>query len=321
MRLEPPLSNLFARCMTLCVTECCGIGAYDIHPIHIASFLLPYRGAPDAAEVRQLREQLTSLQANYGVAGASSRGVTLEELNQTFSDRELDDLVDRVRTALEEALRLISLPPWPAPDTHGQSASSPTLATPAPRLVAFVDVDDTLVRSVGAKRIPISAVIQRARASFQRRSSLLLEHRGCRVRAFERRRARDRRMFRRLLGQASLDGRRPTTGRVAQPRLPAPERGVIDDGNGDPVGDIRKKRVTLHARMNACGIRRRAAAVRGRGTDRSRGGSLPMARARSPGKRQRPDVSWTSYAHSTPRVGAHPWESRAGRRRLLPARP
>jgi phosphoglycolate phosphatase-like HAD superfamily hydrolase len=33
----------------------------------------------------------------------------------------------------------------------------------APRLVAFVDVDDTLVRSVGAKRIPMTAVIQRVR--------------------------------------------------------------------------------------------------------------------------------------------------------------
>lgn len=33
----------------------------------------------------------------------------------------------------------------------------------SPRLVAFVDVDDTLIRSVGSKRIPIPAVIQRVR--------------------------------------------------------------------------------------------------------------------------------------------------------------
>lgn len=32
-----------------------------------------------------------------------------------------------------------------------------------PRLVAFVDVDDTLIRSVGSKRIPIPTVVQRVR--------------------------------------------------------------------------------------------------------------------------------------------------------------
>ncbi|HEX2874933.1 MAG TPA: hypothetical protein VHP33_26965 [Polyangiaceae bacterium] len=38
----------------------------------------------------------------------------------------------------------------------------PALPTP-PKLVAFVDVDDTLVRSVGSKRIPIPTVVQRVR--------------------------------------------------------------------------------------------------------------------------------------------------------------
>jgi hypothetical protein len=32
-----------------------------------------------------------------------------------------------------------------------------------PRLVGYIDVDDTLVRSVGSKRIPISSVVQRVR--------------------------------------------------------------------------------------------------------------------------------------------------------------
>jgi hypothetical protein len=48
-------------------------------------------------------------------------------------------------------------------------AARDRLRLPAPeqrktaRFVAFVDVDDTLVRSVGSKRIPITAVIQRVR--------------------------------------------------------------------------------------------------------------------------------------------------------------
>lgn len=42
---------------------------------------------------------------------------------------------------------------------------SPPVA-PRPRVV-YVDVDDTLVRSVGVKRIPIPAVIRRVRALHQ----------------------------------------------------------------------------------------------------------------------------------------------------------
>jgi hypothetical protein len=47
MKLEQPLAGLFARCQTLCVAQCCGIDAYDLSLIHIASFRLLYRGAPD----------------------------------------------------------------------------------------------------------------------------------------------------------------------------------------------------------------------------------------------------------------------------------
>jgi hypothetical protein len=41
--------------------------------------------------------------------------------------------------------------------------SSEVEPTSTPRLVGFIDVDDTLVRSVGSKRIPVTAVVQRVR--------------------------------------------------------------------------------------------------------------------------------------------------------------
>jgi hypothetical protein len=41
---------------------------------------------------------------------------------------------------------------------------SPQMEKPStPRLVAFIDVDDTLMRSIGAKRIPIPPVVERVR--------------------------------------------------------------------------------------------------------------------------------------------------------------
>lgn len=107
MRIEPPLSNLLERCMTLCVAECCGIDAYDIHPIHVASYLLLYTGAPDLRDVERVRAQLDALQANYGSAGASGRGATFEQLNQGFSGPEIDAFVDRVKSALDGALSLL----------------------------------------------------------------------------------------------------------------------------------------------------------------------------------------------------------------------
>jgi Family of unknown function (DUF6331) len=108
MKLEHPLSELFRRCMTLCVAECCGIDAYDLHPVHIASFLIMYQGATDAREVEELRSQLATLKTNYGSTGASQRGATFEELNQKFSGEEVDALVDLIESNLEVALQLLS---------------------------------------------------------------------------------------------------------------------------------------------------------------------------------------------------------------------
>jgi hypothetical protein len=107
MKLEPPLSNLVGRCMTICEAECCGLDAYDFNPIHIASYLLMYRGAPDPREIEQIRAQLDALKANYGSAGASGRGVTFHDLNQGLSGDEVDTFVDRLKSALDVALTLV----------------------------------------------------------------------------------------------------------------------------------------------------------------------------------------------------------------------
>jgi hypothetical protein len=107
VKLEPPLANLIARCQTLCVAECCGIDAYDFSPIQIASYLTMYRGKPDVAEVRTLRGQIDELRTNYGLAGAHSRGVTLEELNQGFTAEQIEALASELSSNLDVALTLV----------------------------------------------------------------------------------------------------------------------------------------------------------------------------------------------------------------------
>jgi hypothetical protein len=108
MKLDPPLSNIVARCQTLCVAECCGVDAYDFSPIHIASGLLMFRNEPDAAELRTLRAQIEALKANYGSSGSSARGVTIEEMNQVFKAAEIDRLADELAANLDIALGLIN---------------------------------------------------------------------------------------------------------------------------------------------------------------------------------------------------------------------
>jgi hypothetical protein len=109
MKLEPPLSNLVARCQTLCAAECCGRDAYDFSPIQIASYLMMWRNAVSTTEVDTLKIQLTNLKANYGNQGASSRGITIEEMNQVFSATEIELLVREIEWNLSIAIKLITI--------------------------------------------------------------------------------------------------------------------------------------------------------------------------------------------------------------------
>ena len=108
MRLEPPLKSLFDRCMTFCVAECCGIDAYDFSPIHIASYLLMHRGAPDVQEIAMLREQLAALKGDYGPTGAVAQGVSLDDANQGLTASEVAELVDEISANLEIAVETIA---------------------------------------------------------------------------------------------------------------------------------------------------------------------------------------------------------------------
>jgi hypothetical protein len=108
MKFEPPLSNLVARCQTLCVAECCGRDAYDFSPIQIASYLTMWRGGIDEAELRVLRTQLEALKANYGLK-SSSFDVTIEEMNQIFDPNGIERMVQEIEWNLSVATRLVSV--------------------------------------------------------------------------------------------------------------------------------------------------------------------------------------------------------------------
>lgn len=102
MKLQPPLSYLFERCQTICVAECCGIDAYDFSPIHIASYLIMWRGSPDDNEVEALLNQLSDLKERAG-----TNGLTIDQMNQKFSSVKIGELVEEIAANIQVARRLI----------------------------------------------------------------------------------------------------------------------------------------------------------------------------------------------------------------------
>jgi len=105
MKLERPLSELLKKCETKCVSGCCGLNAFDLSPVHIASFIT----RNDNIEINALEEQIKTLSINYGENGGSGRGVRLEEINDNFSAKAIDSLTKELLTNINVAKELIEV--------------------------------------------------------------------------------------------------------------------------------------------------------------------------------------------------------------------
>ena len=65
-----------------------------------------WEGKPNESNLIKLRAQLEALKSNYGSKGASSNGVTIDDMNQRFSGIEIDNLVDEITENIEIALQI-----------------------------------------------------------------------------------------------------------------------------------------------------------------------------------------------------------------------
>lgn len=108
MNLEHPLASLINHCQTICVSECCGIDAYDFSPIHVASFLILWRGDIDPTELSKLREQIHSLRDNFGQNGCLGSGVSIKKMNHSMTGAEVDAFASQLLAAIESALEIIA---------------------------------------------------------------------------------------------------------------------------------------------------------------------------------------------------------------------
>jgi hypothetical protein len=108
MKLEHPFAGLIDRCQTICVPECCGVDAYDFSPIHIASFLIMWRGDVDQSELSKLRQQIVSLREDFGLKGRIGCGVSIEGMNQSMTGTDVDEFANMLLANIDSALEIVT---------------------------------------------------------------------------------------------------------------------------------------------------------------------------------------------------------------------
>ena len=107
MKLEN-LSSLVSKCETLCDHECCGIYAYDFSPINIANYLTGHKGGIDEGEITLIEEKLNYLISEYSQLAESAETITIEEVNQRFTAKEIVILASEIKYNLEVAGLLVA---------------------------------------------------------------------------------------------------------------------------------------------------------------------------------------------------------------------
>lgn len=106
--LDHPLLGLIKNCETLCDAACCGISAFDLSPIHIASFLIRYTGTIESEEVDKVLLQLKILDHEAERLTRGGGSTSIEMMNQIFNGPELFALSATIRDSLTKALQLVA---------------------------------------------------------------------------------------------------------------------------------------------------------------------------------------------------------------------
>jgi hypothetical protein len=100
IEIRRPLSDLLRHCETRCTTLCCGLGAIDLSPVQVASWVLV---RCDSDTIADLLTQLRGLRQEAG------RGLVLHcaEFNAEWTQEEFLHFLALVRRRLVDADRLI----------------------------------------------------------------------------------------------------------------------------------------------------------------------------------------------------------------------
>lgn len=102
MAVGSRLTTLMQRCQEVCVAECCGLGAFDFSPIHVASYLATHYQPRREGVVTELMSDLEDFRRGPdGVPDTEMVSVTV--LNESLSRWRRDKLADEIASAIAVA--------------------------------------------------------------------------------------------------------------------------------------------------------------------------------------------------------------------------
>jgi len=106
---QPRLRGLLDACQKTCVSDCCGIDAYDFSPLHVASYLSAFTGVVSGEDVQLIEQQLDALARASAGLGPDDDGFicSISGMNQYFTRDSFDAFIFRVKRGLHLAPRVI----------------------------------------------------------------------------------------------------------------------------------------------------------------------------------------------------------------------
>ena len=110
LKPSPALANLLMACEKMCRQECCGIGAFDFSPLHVASHMASYKGSITEAEVAAMLGDLDQCLRVALSLGANDQGYlcSIEGINQNFSYAALASLHRTLAAAIRLAPQVLA---------------------------------------------------------------------------------------------------------------------------------------------------------------------------------------------------------------------
>lgn len=105
--IQPPLQRLLSACETICVTECCGLDAFDFSPIHMASYLIRSTGQVAEQDVQELRAAVGHLRQSCGASAGHTKDFSSSTLNAILTPQQVDELCAKLDLSLDTAIALV----------------------------------------------------------------------------------------------------------------------------------------------------------------------------------------------------------------------
>jgi hypothetical protein len=109
--LPDRLQSLVKYCEKSCVAECCGRDAFDLSPLHIASYLSAYTGQITEHDIGEWEQQVDQFEESVAGLTPNAEGLvcSIKGMNQFFRRDDLEALLAELRNSIRVAPRIVEL--------------------------------------------------------------------------------------------------------------------------------------------------------------------------------------------------------------------